>query len=72
MPCVSPDGKPTDSGMNMLGAVRDGNQTPEDMAAATGMPMYRVRSGVRELLEAGLLVQSDEAVSLSEQGRSLL
>ncbi len=72
MPCVSPDGKPTDSGMNMLRAVRDGKQTPEDMATATGMPLYRVRSGMRELLEARLLVQSDDTVSLSEQGRSLL
>ncbi|MFW6102982.1 MAG: hypothetical protein ACOC7M_01665 [Chloroflexota bacterium] len=72
MPCVSPDGKPTDSGMNMLRAVRDGNQTPEDMADATGMPLYRVRSGVRELLEAGLLMQSEDTVSLSEQGRSVV
>ena len=72
MPCVSPDGKPTDSGMNMLRAVHGGKQTPEDIAAAAGMPMYRVRSGLREMVEAGYLVQSDDTVSLSDQGRSVL
>lgn len=72
MPCVSPDGKPTDSGMNMLRAVGGGKQTPEDIVAETGMPMYRVRSGLREMVEAGFLVQSDETLSLSEQGRSVL
>ena len=72
MPCVSPDGRPTDSGMNMLRAVHSGKQMPEDIAAATGMPMYRVRSGLREMVEAGFLVQSDEMVSLSDQGRSVL
>ena len=72
MPCVSPDGKPTDSGMNMLRAVHDGKQTPEDVAAATGMPMYRVRSGLREMIDAGYLVQSDDTVNLSDQGRSVL
>ena len=72
MPCVSPDGKPTDSGMNMLRAVAGGKQTPEDIVAETGMPMYRVRSGLREMAEAGFIVQSDDLVSLSDEGRALL
>ena len=72
MPGVRPDGKPTDSGMNMLRAVGGGKQTPEDIVAETGMPMYRVRSGLREMAEAGFIVQSDDLVSLSDEGRALL
>lgn len=72
MPCVNPDGKPSDSGINMLRAIHSGKQTAEDIAAATGMPMYRVRSGLREMSEAGFVVQSDDVASLSDQGRLLL
>jgi predicted transcriptional regulator len=72
MPCVNPDGKPSDSGMNMLRAIQGGKQTAEDIAAATGMPMYRVRSGLREMAEAGFVVQSNDVVSLSDEGHLLL
>ena len=73
MPCVNPDGKPTDSGINMLRAVQSGKQTADDIAVATGMPMYRVRSGLRELVDAGLLLRGDDdVVSLSDQGEALV
>jgi DNA-binding IclR family transcriptional regulator len=72
MPCVSPDGKPTESGMAMLAALNAGKSSPEDIAAETGRPLFRVRSGLRELLAAGLVSGGDEAFSLTEQGRKVL
>ena len=72
MPCVSPDGKPTESGMAMLGALSAGKSSPEDIAAETGRPLFRVRSGLRELLAAGLVSESGEAFSLTDQGKAVL
>jgi predicted transcriptional regulator len=72
MACVSPDGKPTETGMAMLAALNKGNSSPEDIAAETGRPLFRVRSGLRELLGAGLVAESGESYSLTEQGKSVL
>ncbi len=72
MPCVSPDGKPTESGLKMLGALKDGKSSPEDIAAATEMPLFRVRSGIRDLVAAGFAVEHDGAFSLTEQGSAAL
>ena len=72
MPCVSPDGKPTQSGMAMLAALNAGKSAPEDIAAETGRPLFRVRSGLRELLAAGLVSEADEVFSLTEQGKTLV
>jgi predicted transcriptional regulator len=49
-----------------------GNSSPEDIAAETGRPLFRVRSGLRELLGAGLVAESGESFSLTEQGKSVL
>ena len=55
MPCVSPDGKPTETGMKTLQAVNSGADTPEKVAEATGQPMFKIRSGLRDLVNAGFL-----------------
>lgn len=72
MPCVSPDGKPTESGMAMLAALNAGKSSPEDIAAETGRPLFRVRSGLRELLAAGLVSGTDESFALTQQGKTVL
>lgn len=54
MACITADGTFTASGQAMLGAVRDA-ASAEEVAAATGLPLYRVRSGLRELAAAGLV-----------------
>ncbi len=68
MPCVSADGKPTESGRQMIAALKAGNKTAEDVGVASGMPLYRVRSGLREMVEAGLVSESDGSHTLTEQG----
>jgi hypothetical protein len=45
----------------MLGALKDGKSSPEDIAAATEMPLFRVRSGIRDLVAAGYAVEHDGA-----------
>ncbi|MGD6850889.1 MAG: hypothetical protein ACQCN6_02380 [Candidatus Bathyarchaeia archaeon] len=68
MPCISPDGKPTASGLNTLKAIKDGASTPEEVAAKTGQPLFKVRSGLRELTTAGFVKETDGKFALSETG----
>lgn len=57
MPCLAPDGSLTESGKRVLAALREA-RTPEQVAHATGEPLYRVRSALRELTAAGLAVEA--------------
>jgi DNA-binding IclR family transcriptional regulator len=51
----------------MLEAVQEGSSA-EDVAAVTGMPLYRVRSSLRELVEAGFVAEADGRFSQTEEG----
>jgi len=72
MACVSPDGKPTESGSKMLRALQAGSKSPEEIAKNTGLPLFRVRSGLRELAQAGLAAQKEDSYKLSEEGATLI
>ena len=72
MPCVSADGKPTSSGMATLKSLKDGALTPEEVAGKTGQPLFRVRSGLRELQNAGFVEQTENRYVLSKNGASLI
>jgi len=72
MACISPDGKPTESGSKMLRALRAGLKSPEEIAKEAGLPLFRVRSGLRELTQAGLAKQRDDRYELSEDGAKLI
>ena len=72
MACISPDGKPTESGSKMLRALQAGSGSPEEIANKAGLPLFRVRSGLRELAEAGLAKQRNDRYELSEEGAKLI
>jgi predicted transcriptional regulator len=72
MACVSPDGKPTESGAKMLRALKSGLATPEEIAKDADLPLFRVRSGVRELVEAGLAALRDDSYSITDKGSELV
>jgi DNA-binding IclR family transcriptional regulator len=72
MPCVSPDGKPTKSGIATLTAVKNGASTPEAVSEATGNALFRVRSGLRELVNAGFAKQVDGNYQLTPEGGKLV
>lgn len=55
MACVSADGTLTASGRAILDAVRR-PASAEEVAEATGLPLYRVRSGLREMA-AGIVAE---------------
>jgi DNA-binding IclR family transcriptional regulator len=72
MACISPDGKPTESGTKVLRALQAGLKSPEEIARDAGLPLFRVRSGLRELTQAGLADQKGDSYKLSEKGAKLL
>lgn len=72
MACISPDGKPTESGTKMLRALKSGLGSPEEIAKSAGLPLFRVKSGLRELTQAGLADQKDDKYGLTEKGTELI
>lgn len=72
LPCVSADGKPTKSGIEMLSALKSGASTSDALSGATGMPLFRVRSGLRELVNAGFVKQVDDKYQLTPEGSKLV
>jgi predicted transcriptional regulator len=72
MACISPDGKPTESGTKMLRALKSGLGSAEEVANDAGLPLFRVRSGLRELAQAGLVIEKDGKHELTEMGAKLI
>jgi DNA-binding IclR family transcriptional regulator len=72
MPCVSSDGKPTKSGVATISAIKNGALTPEAVSKKTGQPLFKVRSGLRELTKAELVEQIDQTYRLTPKGAQLL
>jgi predicted transcriptional regulator len=72
MPCISADGKPTATGMVTLKSLKDGELTPEEVAGKTGQPLFRVRSGLRELKNAGFVEEAGDKYKLSKTGENAI
>jgi predicted transcriptional regulator len=70
MPCVSPDGRPTSTGMALLKSLKNGALSPEEIMSKTGQPLFRVRSGLRELKNAGFVEETEDKYRLSETGKT--
>ena len=71
MACVNGQGELSDSARRML-MVLQHPATPEDVASRTELPLFRVRAGLREMAEAGLVELKDGSYTPSQQGRALL
>jgi predicted transcriptional regulator len=72
MPCISPDGKPTSTGVALLKSLKDGALSPEEVTSKTGQPLFRVRSGLRELKSAGFIEEIEDKWRLSEAGKRVV
>ena len=72
MACIGTDGKPTESGIKMLRALKSNIVTPEEIAKDVELSLFRVRSGLRELTQAGLAAQVDAKYELTDKGAELV
>ena len=71
MGCVNPDGTLSGSALATLEALSH-TGAPEEIASKTGQPLFKVRAGLREMAEAGLVVKSGESFELTDSGRERL
>lgn len=71
MACVDPDGTVTPSAMAILAALRSAD-TAELIAPLASLPLFRVRSALRELVAAGLVTVDDGRHRLTDAGLARL
>jgi predicted transcriptional regulator len=68
MACVNPDGTLSPTAKALLKSL----ETPlgvEEIAARLGSPLFKVRSSLRELVEAGLVEAREDNYIVSEEGK---
>ena len=68
MPCVKPDGTLEPMAQAIVRALRT-PRTVEGVCEHLRLPLYRVRSTMRELVEAGLVADRDGVYDLTDSGR---
>lgn len=71
MACINSDGTLIASARAILTASRKPS-TPEQIAGATGLSVYRVRGGLRELSAAGLVRELNGIYQLTGAGEARL
>jgi DNA-binding IclR family transcriptional regulator len=71
MACVTASGALTPSGHTLLQALTAPATAPE-LAAATGLPLFRIRAALREFVEAGLAEERDGAFGATATGLARL
>jgi len=72
MACIGSDGKLTVSGIKVLRTLSPGPNGPEEIAKGSGLPLFRVRSGLRQMMEAGLVSTGDNMYTITGKGKSLI
>lgn len=71
MACVNASGEITDAARQILSAMLEVSPLSR-VAAQTGLPLYRIRSAMRELSGAGLAAESEDGWKTTETGRKAI
>ncbi|MGO8720331.1 MAG: hypothetical protein ACLQMO_14120 [Acidobacteriaceae bacterium] len=71
MACVNNQGELSESARGMLTALENPS-APADVAERMELPLFRVRAGLREMAEAGLVELQDGVYTSTQRGRALL
>lgn len=71
MACVNPDGSLSESGRKLLSVLAE-PLTPDEVSRQTGQPLFKVRSSLREMVEAGLINEADGRYAVTARGKELL
>jgi predicted transcriptional regulator len=58
--------------MATLKALKNTTLSPEEIAAKTGQPLFRVQSGLRELKSAGFVDETEDKYRLSKTGETAI
>ena len=71
MACVNPDGSISESARVLLKAA-DSPGTPEEIGKKIGQPLFKIRSSLRELHDAGFVAEKDGKYSATDAGKKML
>jgi hypothetical protein len=71
MACINPDGTLTPTAQAVISALKTFSLT-EEIGLATGLPIYRVRATLRELIEAGLVLEQGGQYQFTDSGQERL
>ena len=71
MACVNASGEISEAARKILGAMMDAVPLSE-VAVQTGLPLYRIRSAMRELSGAGFAVELENGWKTTETGRNAM
>jgi len=69
MACINPDGTLTPSAEAVLSALSL-PLAPEELAESIELPVFRIRSSVREMLEAGLVEEKEGKYVVTKLGQA--
>ena len=70
MACVNPDGSLTESAQNLLRVLAE-PLTPEEISRKTGQPLFKVRSSLREMVDAALITEEGGRYTVTAPGQKL-
>lgn len=71
MACVNAKGEISDAARQILRAMLETSPLAQ-VAAQTGLPLYRIRSAVRELSGAGFAAESEDGWQTTKSGREAM
>jgi DNA-binding IclR family transcriptional regulator len=71
MPCIDSSGDLTEMARKILAAMA-GPAPLDEISEKTGIPLYRVRSAARELVDAGLAEERDDSYAVSASGHAAI
>lgn len=69
--CINPDGTLTPTAKAVISALKTPSSAG-DIGPVTGLPIYRIRATIRELIEAGLALEANGQYQLTESGMKQL
>ncbi|MCE7792433.1 hypothetical protein K8O68_08390 [Salipaludibacillus sp. CUR1] len=72
MACVNGDGKLTQSAKNILEAVDESPKSPADLSKELAIPLFKIRSSMRDMVSMGLVQETEGAYQLAPGGRKML
>ena len=72
MPCVDESGNFSEAALKLLTALSKNQLDSKAISSEVGVPLFKVRSSLRELVEAKLLEEIGEKFKLTDYGKTLL
>ncbi|MBO8171232.1 MAG: hypothetical protein H0Z33_04975 [Bacillaceae bacterium] len=73
MACIDDKGNLTTTAKKILNAVSEDFRSPEEIAKDTGLPLFKVRSSLRDMKSMGFVTESEEQTyKIEERARTLL